>query len=504
MNHSTIQYLHNSVNYTTQLPNSAIPTSKKNDTWKHRYMDVLENIGVSHVNKNERFQEYYDMMEGKISKTHVTSLPNVVKEMLGDSYSEDEDSLEDLKHYDLIGIFVNAMTSENMESIGKVRVVHTGETFDNQYLRERTKLYKEYLIETLNKEVEVALISAGFDPNSNSEFATKEEQEAYRQQIQQKRQEFTPEGIEKYLSKDYKTVEMLWAENTLEQDYIRYNIESLNRQTFRKFLLTGLAFRHFYISHDKYEIEFLEPKEVFFPENIDSKYLHRGEYLGWIRRMTSNQVLQRFGYLMTKKQQELIANIDENLINTVSSTFPFGGGEFRAGQDNYIDRQIAYRYQNETGLPAGVITEGEGKGKLSYVPQPFLGSMYSGGIINRNIYQVTEAYFVTQEKIGWLKYTTDDGIPISTIVTDSIDKGFIKDNQIKEYTNLSIEEYSTKSYNNCILWTYVPKVRHGIKIPVGKFTKFGTDYSEDSIYLDMEVMENQLRGHSNQIGRAHV
>ena len=128
----------------SQLPAQAIPLSKKNEDFKAAVMDSLERIGIKQLRENLKFKDLYRMIEGKLS---YSELSEVIPHL-----SQLEDKLKDahipsfLKHYDILGIIIRAMRGEYISNIDKFTVVEVDEIASNEYLREKTIIYKNILL----------------------------------------------------------------------------------------------------------------------------------------------------------------------------------------------------------------------------------------------------------------------------------------------------------------------------------------------------------------------
>ena len=127
------------------LPVQAIPTKRKTKEWFKATMDSLELIGLKQLDENQKFKDFYRMMEGKLS---FMELKDVIP------YLKDVQSIRDnvnipsfLRHYDIIGTIVNAFVGWLGNLSDKYNVVGLDESEVNQYLPRR----KIFFIITLER-----------------------------------------------------------------------------------------------------------------------------------------------------------------------------------------------------------------------------------------------------------------------------------------------------------------------------------------------------------------
>lgn len=474
-------------------------------------MDALERIGLKQLRENSKFVDYYRMVEGKLAFTEISQVIPQLRELGG--VLSDMDIPAFLKHYDIIGIIVNAMTGEFMQTTDKYTVTNNDEISSNEYQREKTRRWQEYIKESFDKELEFLLAVEGIqtDPAAMG-ITSQEEAEKYLQQIREKKEKMTPPEIQKYMDKDWKTEIVKWAEHTLEQDRERFYFDELDREQLRDFLLTGRCFTHFYCGYDYYEPERWSPVNTFFDQTLETKYVQDGEYVGRVHYYTPNQVANKYGHLLSKQQKEDLLAGDgqyEKGGTRLSYSSPMEGWKKNFGQTQllphagYHDHNFLYDIQEHFGTPLGVTTtigkDGEKKTFEDFLPNqrqsPTGNTQYAQGIrqdlnLRSDMLQVTEAYWVSYQKVGYLYYYAPSGRLTQEIVTDDILKDFLKENEIKQVNTKSIKEIEARPEANTIYWDYVPQVYKGIKV------NNANTRLKEALYLDVEPLPYQLKTNS--------
>lgn len=494
------------------IPAQAIPRSKKNKKFKAAVMDALERIGLQQVRENLRFKDLYRMVEGKLS---YSELSEVIPQL-----SELEEGLKQahipsfLKHYDILGIIIRAMRGEYISNVDKFSVTETDEIASNEYLREKTDKLQKYIADKWNKELELRLISKGINPQGG-EFKTEEEQQQYMQQVEQARHELTPPEIEKYLSSDWKTQAIKWAQHTLESDTERFKMNEMDLVNLTDFLLTGRCFRHFRVGYDSYEPEVWSPINTFYSQNLDVKYPQEGDYIGRIHYYSPAQVISKYGYLLTKEHKESILNTrygydvgNDDYSDGISIPKAI---RTRYGQTQIIPHEQYHDYnflmgvEDTFGVPLAekVLYNKDGSEirTNAYLPRPFRGNqpfvgnlakgMTDNELLRNDLIQVTEAYFVSYSKFGVITFEDPEtGLLTQETVTEEILSDFLKEHDIKTLRNTTLTEAEMNPEPNTIVWDYIPEVWSGVKI-----NSYNTKL-DDHLYLKVEPLEFQIKGNS--------
>lgn len=493
----------------TELPPQAISSKKKNDKWKCANLDALERIGIRQLKDNIKFKDFYRMINGQFSYKEISEVIPQLREV--GNLMEDLEIPSYIKHYDLIGIIINAMVGEYLQNGDKYNVTNIDEISTTEFERDKTELVLRYVKEQFQKELNKKVAQRGMNPNINEiPFQSEEEKNAYIQQLEQIKGELTPPEIQNFMSGKWRTYASIWGEHTLEADKERFKTEELDRQELIDFLLTGRCFRHFRLGYDYYKPESWSPINTFFSKDVETKYVQDGDYVGRIHYYTPNQVVNKYGHLLNKKQKENLLQSDYVYNYSTTSYDAMGSMKRNFGETHIVPHKNHYDYnfvldiQDEFGVPMGNRTylnkNNEEVTVPVYMPSP---DGYNGSVdylakslrddldIRNDLLRVTEAYWVSYKKIGYLNYTTESGRMTQEIVTDDLLAEFLKENGIKQVSSISLKELQDEPKNNTIVWDYVPRVWKGIKISHGNYN------TSEAIYLEVDEMEMQIKGDSN-------
>lgn len=442
------------------IPPQAIPLSKKNDKWKERCLDAFESIGLKQFRENLKYTDIFRMINGKMSFTEMSeAMPQ---------YREVEKVLNDveiptfLRHYDIIGIIINALAGELMSNSDKFSINTNDEVSSNEYLRTKTDKLWETIQSDLERELETRLLNLGINPNVPQEaFQDQEQYNQYLQQIQSKKAEMTPAAIQSYMDSDWKTVAAKWAALKLEEDRINHDMDNMDYENFIEYLATGRCFRHMFVSYDYYKPEKWDMMNTFISKDLETKRAEKADYVGRVHQFSRSQVLTRYGHKLTAKQKEQLAGqdygfyLDNNYYfdnqNNVSYKKMFES-HFHNLQivpfENYPEYQFNLDIQDALGVPLGEQRIMNRHGEYETVPvmlpklADVTGDLGYGGSqdfkylrndisIRSDLMTVTEVYWKSFKKIGYLSYYDENDNLTSALVTEDILPEFLSDNEIK-------------------------------------------------------------------------
>lgn len=491
-------------------PMTVTKKQKQSDKWQQAVLDGFERIAVDQFMENLEFVDLYRMVEGKLTYQELSEVA---------PHFEDIQSVLDgvgiptfLRHYDIIGVIAKGLTGILIQMQDKYHVTDTGEIAQSDFLRYQGQKLNQILEQVLENSVNLRLAEAGFNQDMQA-FQSDEEKQAYIQQLEQAKAEFTPEDTLKATKKSFKTTGTLWGEATLDQDKERFNFNYLDKENFKHFYTSGRTFRHFRIGFDYYEPEIWHAKNTFWSKEIDSKLVHKGEYVGNIDWKTPAQVIRVHGHLIDTATQKKLLGGNESWGQFIGDDMYSGSIEealksnfnkqARTPFSNYFDYNFYLGLQEETGIPMGTQTlfhdDGTTSDRDRYLPKlagHYKGSVYDGyAYIMRDDFshrtdlcQVTEVYFRAYDKIGYLTYEDEYGTVVTEEVTEDIIKDFIKENDIKQTIKEALVD-SVKDFEvNTLKWFYRPVVYKGVKVQSGNL--------QEPLYLQCEEWEHKIKGDS--------
>lgn len=491
------------------LPVQAIPTKRKTKEWFKATMDALEVIGLKQLDENKQYKDFYRMMDGKLSFMELKDIIPYLREIQNVRDSVNIPSF--LRHYDIIGTIVNAFVGWLGNMSDKYNVVGLDETEVNQYSATKENLLHNYIKEELDKRLRQELLNRGLDPDFNN-FNSDEDRQAYMNQVQEIKVSMTPPEIENFMNTKWKTAEVMWGSNTLEADRGRFYMDEIDQENFIDYLLTGKCFRNYHVGYDYYKPERWSPLNTFYSKTLDSKYPQYGDYIGRVHYYTANDIIVRWGHLLTaKEKQELIGGAEYfggSYYNSSSGSYSNLTKQASVGMlyenkiipwKGYNDYASIKAYEDFYGIPQGVYT-GYDKDGNEYHKMRFLPNMeYSNyhniaqsltdDNVRSDLYQVTESYFVSPMQVYVITYQSETGLVSTEIVTDELLQDFLQENGIKKITRTMKKGMEDPEVNTYFV-DYIPQVRYGVKIS-------GGGLAGKNLYLDGDPIDHQIKGDSN-------
>lgn len=508
------------------IPPQAIPLSRKNDKWRERCLDAFESIGLRQFRENLKYTDIFRMINGKMSFSEMSEVMPQYRDL--EKVLNDVEIPTFLRHYDLIGIIINALAGELMANSDKFSINTSDDVSDNEYLRTKTDKLWEYIQVDLEKELETRLLNLGMNPHMPQEaFQSQEEFDQYAQQIQSKKAEMTPAQIQSYMDANWKTVASKWASLKLEEDRLDFDMDMMDYENFIEYLATGRCFRHMFVAHDYYKPEIWNMMNTFLSQDLETKRAEKGDYIGRVHQFSRAQVLTRYGHKLTAKQKEQIGGFDNGFYEDNYNFDTEGKISYKKAFESHFHRlqvvpfegandyQFSLDIQESLGVPLGEQKIMNRHGEYETVPVmlPKIGDMTGnlGGsgrhnfqhlrndiTIRTDLLTVTEVYWKSFKKIGYLSYYDGEGNLTSAIVTEDILPEFLTDNEIKKLKSIALFELEKKQEPNTIVWDYVPEVWEGVKI-TGVLNGPSQGGTPETYYLDIKPCDNQIKGENGKI-----
>lgn len=448
--------------------------------WMKDSMDALESVGRYSFYNNIELRKNYEIMQGRFNvEDYIDSFEAydlstmIYQEMKLPSF---------LKHYDITTKAVKLLLGEFIKRPDIIRVVSKDIESSNEKIRIKSDLVWSYLKQEINREITNKLYQQGIDPQKN-DFKDEEEAAQYKEAIQQKYQELTPDTIERYLTYDFKSAAEHWGQATLSDDIERFRIKEQDITEFYDMCVSDRSFSHIYLTNSGYAIETWNPLTVFYQYNTQSKNIEDLAYCGRILYMSKTEIIDYFGWRMTKNQIEALYPDYQKGISQGSvykeafnaTLYPFG--DYREYDTLVTAVGQAVAETNISGSPYGIPQFGfyPGTDGTNYI------------FTQADIVQVTQAYWKSQRKVGKLNIQNPETGEITTQIVDEFFDP--KDFGIEEVK----ESYKDSEEPNSVCWTWITEVWQGIKVNVN-YQKMQTAEDRNAIYIDIKPMEFQFRG----------
>ncbi len=504
---------------TTTMPVQTLPKSKKNKEWVKATMNFLYQDAVKQIYKNQVFTDIQNMVDGTFTYRAVD-----IERTLNDTPLEgnfkvlkrDVPVSTHLKHFDFIGIIINAIKGVFGDLDDLYRVESNDEYAINEMLRAKSQKLHQYATAIIAAEVNRNLLAMGLDPDKQ-DFQSQEEQQQYQAQLDAAVKKLTPPEIEKEISSNFKVIAVEWANNVLSEDKKEFDLTMEDKRALTDYLLTGRWFRHYKVGYDYYSIEYWSPRDVFFSQDVDIRFPQDSDYIGRLVNRSSNKVLENYGHLMTTKEQEKVGNWwkqEDDYKNNSNGVFgtglPFAEAHITPFP-NYYDHQVNTKMEQALGVPlAQSMDATTGEVTRHWMPQQgFNFSSYGRGTNDKNkrkdidvrtdTIETMEVYWKSMKRVSFLVFRDEVGAIKLQTVTDEILPEFLKENEIKVKKSISlrdlqiaIREGKLEDYEDTITYHYIPEWWHAVVLKGST----GSVLEED-IILDARPFDFQIPGDSN-------
>jgi hypothetical protein len=469
-------------------PIQFLSVKKKNLEWAAWNLDWLEQQGMNFLKKNSRkLLKNYKLAKGIIDRSdYIIEEDNQYKELM-DVLTKEDDSALELKFYPIIPNVINVLSGEFSKRFSRVQFRAVDDLSYNEMMEDKRKLIEENLLADAHAQMSQKMIEMGMDPNAA------EAQE----QLAPERLKSLPE-IEEFFAKDYRSLVEEWATHQMKVDEERFKMQELEERGFRDMLICDREFWHFRMLEDDYDVELWNPVLTFYQKSPDIRYIADSNYAGKCEMATISDVIDQYGYLMSKNQLESLESIHPAK-SAIYMNYPVqNDGSFydatKSHKWNTNSPSLAYRQfmTNWATNPGGggdivsqILSEGGDPGTTDML-------------------RVSTIYWKTQRKVGHLTRVFPDG-DVEQLI---IDENFKTTHKPIYNTNL----FKNKTKDNLaegehIDWIWINEVWGGVKIgrnlPNSWRTESGTDFNPIYLGINKETpgrVQFQFKGDNNLYG----
>lgn len=452
-------------------PVQMLPRKEKDDDWKEANLDWYERIGIMQVSqKATHIYKWYNMAEGIIDKRDYIIDPNNEHMDLIETISRDSDEPVNLHFYPIIPNVINLMVGEFTRRSDRTIVKAIDDYSINEMLEKKKELMTQTVVSDAQNKILLKLAEQGVEPDED--------------QLQQAMQSvMTLPEIQAFMNKSYRGVAETWATNELdivEEKFKLYELEALG---FRDSLISGEEFWHVRLTEDDYEVEIWNPINTFYHKSTEVRYVSEGNYAGRITMMSIPDVIDRFGYLMTKDQVKSLEKVITpradfgRLMGSGSDTTDFWDNT-RKPEDQiksiHWNQAVAMRFAFNDSM-----------GFFDWMGR-------NNDLFNQGMVRVVEVYWKSQKQVGHLKKINDKG----EVFEDVVSEDYVITEQ--PVYDTSINKKKTKDnliYGEHIDWVWINEVWKGTKIGLNYFNGWMDNNSPfKPIYLDVRPLEFQFKG----------
>ena len=432
---------------TLTQPIQFLPHKEKDEEWRAWNLDWLEWQGMRQLRRNaRRLMKNYKLSRGIIDKTdYIVEEDNEMADLIDVLTKEDVSALE-LKFYPIIPNVINVLCNEFSKRSSKVLFRAVDDISYNEMLETKRQMIEDVLLLQVQSKQMLKMAEMGLEMDS----------EEAQQMMQPDVLKSLPE-IESFFKKDYRSLVEEWATHQMKVDSERFKMQELEEMGFRDMLVTDREFWHFSMKEDDYDIELWNPLLTFYHKSPDVRYISQGNWAGKMDMMSVSDVIDKYGWMMTKDQLESL----EIIYPVRSAGYAVQGYQ---NDGTYYDPTRSHEWN--TQMPS--------LGYRQFMSIYDSGSQY-GDIVqwilndsedlqdyNKSyMLRVSTIYWKSQRKVGHLTKILEDGQIIQEIVAEDykvVDKPLY---------NTSVYKQKTKDnlmFGDHIDWIWINEVWGGVKI----------------------------------------
>lgn len=432
---------------TLMQPIQFLPAIEKDADWMQMNMNWLELQGMKQLRRNSvRLMKNYKLAKGIIDKSdYIVEQNNEMGDLVDILTKEDESALE-LKFYPIIPNIIDTLAAEFSKRTSKIMFRAVDDLSYNEMLEDKRQMIEDVLTQQCEQKIYQKIVASGGDPNDD-----------------QNKQQLSPDNIktlpqiEQFFKKTYRSMVEEWATHQYNVDVQRYSITELEDTAFRDMLTTDREFWHFKMMEDDYDIELWNPLLTFYHKSPSTRYISQGNHVGMIDLITTADVIDKYGYLMTEEQLRGLENIYpiraagfmlEGVQNDGGFYDATKSKDWNQKGSSLAMRQFtsAYDHARNTGdIVQWILNDSE--------DQQDFGNFY--------LMRVSTIYWKSQTKYGHLTKKGDDG----NITQEIVDETY----KVTDKPIYNTKVYKNKSKDNLVFgehidWIWINVTFGGVKI----------------------------------------
>ena len=476
-------------------PLQFIEEAEKDEDWIKWNMDFLERVAIRQLeHTGPKLLKNYNMANGVLDMSDFGMDPRS-NEFAPDVNQLGAQTLEQteipLRFYPIIPNIVNVMVGEFVKRDTKIIPVATDEFSKNEVYEKKFQDVLQVLADDAKFKIEQELRNQGIDIN-------KVQDPQQKQQIQQKMDSAAALAQVETKYKTYRGIAEQWAAHMIELDNDRFRMNEMEAHGFRDMLVADREFWHVRVLEDDIKLELWNPRFTFYHKSPDVYWISEGNYVGQQKYLTASDIINVYGDQMTEDDVEKLKNF--------AVTNGFGS--------NYIPASVADQthWYNDYNKPypesnKNVTWEAWWQDRESNTAPAF--SMYDMDYRNNFTYmspvdspfllRVTEAYWISQRKVGHLIVKDNTGAIVFEDIVDENHK--VTDKPVYDKSLQKVESKDNLIKGEHIEWEWINELRHGVKIGSNRTGYYYTNPSEfQPIYLGGQRCKFDFKGKNKLYG----
>jgi len=475
---------------TLTQPIQFLLASQKNEQWGAWNLDWLEMQGLKQIRRNaRRLLKNYKLANGIIDKSdYIVEEDNEYADLI-DTLTKEDVSAFELKFFPIIPNVINVLCGEFAKRNDKVIYAAVDDLSYNEMLEQKRQMIEQTLIAYGEQKMQETIQSMGLDLENE-------------EQAQQAQQMMSPENIktlpeiEQFFKKNYRSMIEQWAEHQHNVDYERFYMKELESLAFKDMLITDREFWHFKLNDDDYDVEVWNPVLTFYHKSPEARYISQSNWVGRIDLMTISDIVDKYGYLMSKDQLQQL----EAIYPVKSAGYALPGVQ---NDGSFYDSTRSHDWN----------VEGPSLGMRQFIAHRDITLNTGDDIIyrilnesedlmdfsNYSLLRVTTAYWKSQRMVGHLTKVDDQGIVYQTIIDETYK---VSERPMYDNTVLKGKSKDNLVFGEHIDWIWINQVWGGVKIGPNRPSFYGNNDNMGfkPMYLNVHPLKFQFKGDNTLYG----
>ena len=313
------------------FPQQKLSYSKKKSSdfkWAKDVLDQIEryaNEGYDGRPENLRKKVNYDLFNGKLDRDDFEYVCKPYGMDVGEMPAE-------LRHYDIISPKLRVLFGEEVKRPFNFRVVTTNSEAISEKEREKARLLKDYVYQTIMQRVQ---------QEAQTELAASAPQESQdpqqmQQQMQQAIQAKTPKEIEEYMRREYQDIKEIQGQKILNYIEKKLHLRQKFNKGWKHALIAGEEVYWTGVVNGEPEMRVVNPLYFDYDKDPDLDNIEDGQWAKYTMRMTPGSVVDVFGeYLSEKEIKDLYS--DSNAVGRSNALGSKDGFNYDHSDQHFSD-----------------------------------------------------------------------------------------------------------------------------------------------------------------------
>lgn len=245
---------------------------------------------------------------------------------------------DDIQHYPVINQIARGMVGEQQRRPLSAVAVDSSKYNMNIRKMKRNQLLQSHIDQTIlqpiNQEAfRIVMEKVGMD---DPYAMSPEQQQEFQSMLQKQIQSMTPDEIENYMRKDYKSPSETQSQRILDFLVQDLNVKWLTDESFKHFVIAGKEVVRIYKAHGKVKMDVINPMGFDYSTSPNTHFIEDGEWAKYEEYIKYPDIFNRLGDQLGTKE---LKKLESEFTAFAQGNGSFGPGGFTSaqGMDTQLD-----------------------------------------------------------------------------------------------------------------------------------------------------------------------